>query len=222
MARPIDREKAIKLRLEGKSYSQIMKLLNVSKGTLSYWIADYPLSKSQLENLRLSNLRRVENFRNTFAKKRLGKLAYKYTQAREIVGILDKREIYLAGLFLYWGEGTKDTKGGLSLTNTNPAMLRFFIEWLKQRNIPIERIRILLQVYEDMNINDELLYWRRELNMPQSCFRNPYIKKSNIETFTYKGRFGHGTCTVSYHNRDLAEDVAMSLKYLMEMFDEKC
>lgn len=220
MARLKERELAITLRKKGRSYSQIKKLINVSKGTLSGWLADYPLSQEQLNRLDTNREERIEKFRDTWKKKNSQKLAEKYRIAQKTIGKLSEREKYLAGLFLYWGEGTKNPKGGLSLTNTNPKMIKFFLSWLYQINIPIKRIRILLQIYRDMNPEVEIKYWQHELGIPVSCFRTPYIKKSNIENFQYKGRFGHGTCTATYHNTELAKDVAMALKYLMENFQK--
>jgi len=51
MARIQDREKAIALRKQEMSYSQIKKVLGVSKSTLSYWLKDFPLSKERVEEL---------------------------------------------------------------------------------------------------------------------------------------------------------------------------
>ncbi|MCX6713082.1 MAG: helix-turn-helix domain containing protein, partial [Candidatus Vogelbacteria bacterium] len=69
MARILVKQKAVKLRLEGKSYSEIKNLLGISKSTLSGWLEDYPLSKERIKELRDWNPRRIENFRNTMRNK---------------------------------------------------------------------------------------------------------------------------------------------------------
>ncbi|KKP80446.1 MAG: hypothetical protein UR81_C0028G0006, partial [Candidatus Levybacteria bacterium GW2011_GWB1_35_5] len=48
MARVIDRQRAIELRKQGKSYGQIKKQLGIAKSTLSDWLSKYPLSEKQL------------------------------------------------------------------------------------------------------------------------------------------------------------------------------
>jgi len=49
MARYKDREKALRLRTEKQmSYSQIKKILKVSKSTLSYWLRNYPLTEKNI------------------------------------------------------------------------------------------------------------------------------------------------------------------------------
>ena len=60
-----ERIKAIKLRKEGRSYSQIKKELRVSKSSLSLWLRQYPLSEKRLRELRDFNEQRIERFRNT-------------------------------------------------------------------------------------------------------------------------------------------------------------
>ena len=41
-----------------------------------------------------------------------------------------KRELYIAGLFLYWGEGLKLLKSSISLNNTDPKVIKFYLYWL--------------------------------------------------------------------------------------------
>ena len=52
MARVFERQKAIRLRKQGKTYGQIKKELEISKSTLSDWLSKYPLTKKQLEFLK--------------------------------------------------------------------------------------------------------------------------------------------------------------------------
>lgn len=59
MARIIDRQKAIELRKQGKTYSEIRNELKVSKSTLSEWISKFPLTSEQM-NL----LKKIENLTN--------------------------------------------------------------------------------------------------------------------------------------------------------------
>lgn len=54
MARRIDKNKAIKMRESGMSYSQIKAELGVSKSTLSLWLRDLPLSDERIRELRAS------------------------------------------------------------------------------------------------------------------------------------------------------------------------
>jgi len=39
---------------------------------------------------------------------------------------------YLLGLALYWGEGTKYSHSEVSMTNSDPVILKTFVAWIKQ------------------------------------------------------------------------------------------
>src|SRR3989344_4892962 len=107
MAKNDLKQKAIKLRLAGHSYSQIKEKIRVSKSTLSGWLEKFTLSEKRIKELRDNNPRRIENYRNTMRKKKEARLRDIYATVSRDIGSLTKRDLFLAGLFLYWGEGTK-------------------------------------------------------------------------------------------------------------------
>ncbi|MBU4369141.1 helix-turn-helix domain-containing protein [Patescibacteria group bacterium] len=219
MARFADREKAIKLRLEEKSYSQIKKILGISKSTLSYWLRDYPLSKQRIRELRDCNEQRIERFRETMRKKREMRLKEIYNEQKRIWLPLTKREKFFAGLFLYWGEGHKDLRGPVGVSNTDPDIIRFILYWLtKILKVPREKIKIALHLYKDMDIQKEHLFWSKILNLPLSQFRKPYIKKSSSLRINHKGKFGHGTCRIYICDVRLGEKIMLLIKAIAERY----
>ena len=113
--------RAIELRKLGWSYPEIKNALGVSKGSLSLWLRNYPLTRDQLSKCKDDReSRRVENYRNTCERKRQFKLDEYYDEEKERLLPLSKREMYLAGLMLYWGEGLKANWSTVSFSNTNP------------------------------------------------------------------------------------------------------
>lgn len=215
MARLKDRQKAISLRLAGNSYSQIKEKLGISKSTLHYWLVDYPLSEERISQLRDWNARRIEHFRQTFKRKKEERRKIVRERMKKQIGLLSVRELFLAGLLLYWAEGMKVDRNTVSLTNTDPAMLRFFISWLIQCGVSRQKLKARLHLYSDMNIQKQTRFWARELNFPVSTFRNTYVKKSESnKRKNYKGRFGFGTCSVWIHSRDLYELIVMGIDVL--------
>ena len=131
MARKLDKQKAIKLRQKGLSYSQIKEKLGINKSTLSGWLNDMPLSEDRIKELRDFSPQRIERYRNIMREKKDARLKGVYKKVSSDIGVFSKREIFLLGLFLYWGEGTKAANSSTQLTNTNPAMIKFFIKWLE-------------------------------------------------------------------------------------------
>lgn len=212
MARFRDRQRALELRKEGKSYSQIKAILKVSKSTLSYWLRNYPLSKQRIRELRDWNEQRIERYRETMRRKREERLKAVYIKQKRIIFPLTQKEKYLSGLFLYWGEGSK-TSPALTITNTNPAVIKFFINWLSEcLDVFPKRLRVHLHLYQDMNIEKEIRYWTKLLQLKRSQFTKPYIKKSLKSSINHKGMFGHGTCKVTIGDARLSERVLMGIK----------
>ncbi len=217
MTRVADREKARTLRAQGKSYSEIRECIGVAKGTLSVWLADMPLSAEQIRLLRDVSPKRIEHFRETMRKKRDARYAAAYACAVADIGHLTQRELFIAGLYLYWGEGTKSSRGTVAIANTDPAVIRAFLHWLGAVGIPRESLRARLHLYKDMDQKMETDFWSKETGLPQASFRKPYIKESTLSAITYKNGYGHGTCNVFFENIGVWEYITMALKHLREI-----
>ena len=217
MARKIDKQKAIDMRRKGMSYSQIKGKIKVSKSTLSGWLSDMPLSEKRIRELRADSPIRIERYRNTMRAKKDVRLREVYKKVSNDIGKFSKRELFLAGLFLYWGEGTKAQNSLVAITNTNPYLIKFFIKWLKLFGVENKDLKVKLHLYSDMNIKGSLDFWSKELKMPLSQFYKPYIKLTDSKSITYKNGFGKGTCSVILGSRDLWEYILMSIKYISEI-----
>jgi len=219
VARFKDRNKALILRRKGESYSQIKKSLGVSKSTLSYWLREFPLSKERIRKLRDWNEQRIEKYRATVKKKKESRLAELFEKQRKNIFPLSERELFISGLFLYWGEGTKAAEARLALTNTDPSMILFFIYWLEVIfGVTRSELKIYLHLYKDMDVKNEIKYWSTIINIPVAQFRKPYIKKTSKSSISYKRGFGHGTCNVLIGDARLSEKVLMGVKALSENY----
>lgn len=221
MAKVKERQEALELRLKKKmSYSQIKKTLGVSKSTLSYWLRDYPLSKERINELRGRSERRIEKFRKTMRAKRERRLNGFYREEKRKWLPLSKRELFIAGLFLYWGEGGKTGRHTISLNNTDPQVMKFTLHWLIEAlEIPREKIRVYLHLYSDMDVGKEMGFWSKELKIPLSRFVKPYIKKSKKADIDHKG-FGHGTCGLLVCDTRLKERILMNIKAIADYYGE--
>ncbi|MDD3399892.1 MAG: helix-turn-helix domain containing protein [Candidatus Pacebacteria bacterium] len=219
MARFKDRERALVLRKQGLSYSQIGKILKVGKSTLSTWLKDHPLPKERIKELRDCNEQRIEKFRETMRRKREKRLQETFEIQRKKILPITRREFFLSGLTLYWGEGTKSRMDSLGISNSNPAVIRFFIYWLiKILSVPKKEIKIQLCLYDDMNIAKEIRYWSDTLEIPENQFNRPYVKKTSSKRINHKGGFSHGTCQAKIGNTPLAEKILMSIRVISEQY----
>ena len=220
MAHTLLREQVIQLRLQGYTYNQIKRELGIPKATLSNWLSKMPLSPERLEELeknrKLGRDLAVEKFRETFRIKRLNRRKEVYSKQKEILPLSEK-ELFIAGLFLYWGEGDKD-KLRVGISNTDPRIIKFAFYWMIEcLRIPQEKIKVQLHLYKDMNIEDSIKFWSDVLNLPKEQFAKPYVKKSSREGLTYKS-FGHGTCKIFVCSVELSEKVAMTIKAISDTY----
>ncbi|MFA5652130.1 MAG: hypothetical protein WC933_02085 [Candidatus Paceibacterota bacterium] len=218
MSRTKDKSKAIELRKKGMSYTQIKNNLGISKSTLSGWLYNMPLSEKRIKELGASNPMRIERYINTMKNKRDDRLKVVYGQVSRDIGLINKRELFLNGFFLYWGEGGKVNKSMLSFTNTDPDMVNYFIKWTTYcLNVDRNNLYILLHLYKDMDIKESINFWSKKLNMKIEQFKKPYIKDSKLTDLTYKSGFGKGTCTVRLNNKERMDYVLEGLKYLRKL-----
>ena len=215
MARKKDKQKVLAMRHKGMSYSQIKEKLGISKSTLSGWLYNMPLSAERIRELQADSPIRIEKYRNTMRAKREKKLLEAYVEMSKKIGRLSTRELFLAGLFLYWGEGNKQ-RGRVAISNTDPKVIQFALYWMVNAlKIPKSKMRILLHLYSDMNIEKETVFWSKTIGIPVEQFSKPYIKKTTRQGLSYKS-FGHGTCNLVCCDSALAEKIAMSIKAIAE------
>ena len=174
-----------------------------------------PLSRERVNELRGNSERRIERYRATRAKTRDERLEECYKKVAVRIDTLTARELYISGLILYWAEGTKAAKGSIYMTNTDPAVLKFFIRWMLSLGVELHRLKGYLHLYADMDITMETEFWARELGMSTTVFRKPYVKESfHDKRKNYKGRFGHGTCNVYLNDARLYEEIMAGIEYI--------
>lgn len=225
MARIRERHLAIELRKQGKTYSEIKKQLGTAKSTLSDWLSTYPLTQKQLLLLKEERIikRALANEKTTITKykKRQERLTNIYQREKKRLSLLTNKELEIAGLFLYWGEGVKNLQGSISINNTDPLVLKFVLFWyIKSLSIPKEKIKVNLHLYNDMNVKFEMDFWSQELAIPLTQFNKPYIKKSTRNMINQKG-FGHGTCGLCVNDVRLKEQILMGIKAIAEHYSKQ-
>lgn len=217
MARIIDRRKAIELRQEGKSWSYIKNILVVSKSTLSRWIKDVELTQAQRKNIfENSKIRRIENYIVTVKARRKRIEEEEYKTEFKNLGYIENRDLLVAGLFLYLGEGSKSNRHLIGISNSNPKIIRFAKFWLtKILLVPENKLRMQLHLYQDMDIAKEVNFWSKSLCIPKRQIIKPYIKKTSSKVIDHP-TFGHGTCNIYLSNTILKGRIMASIKVILD------
>ncbi len=201
-----DKQIAIKLRRQNKSYNEISKMLGISKGTLSAWFINDRLSqktKKELTKLALINtLKRVNKW---VATNKARWREWRKEAREEAINEFPKlchNQLFIAGLMLYWAEGDNKLGNPVRFTNTDPRMIRLYIQFLLRiLKIKKETVRPALILYPDLEENNCLEFWSKITTVPVSQFYKTQFIKGRHKT----ARLSDGICMITCGNRQLKE-----------------
>lgn len=184
LAKVVERGEAVKLRKQGLSYGEILKLLPVSKSSLSLWLRTEKLSNKY--NKLLVEKRHLAQIKGGQAKREQRLIREKTIKgvAFEEIGEISERDLKLIGIALYWAEGAKQKKHHVSqrvaFSNSDPFMIKLFIRWLKDIcNIKTSDILLELFIHESGDLEKAKGFWSGVLNIDQGQLRT-YFKKHKI------------------------------------------
>lgn len=189
IAKSKEKELAIKFRRKGLSYNEILEKVPVAKSSLSLWLQSVGLSKKQKQ--RLTNKKIASALRGAISRKnqRLNIVKMISGAAKDEIGKINKRELWLIGTTLYWAEGSKQKEHNVSqvvkFSNSDPRAIRFFLKWLKvickisRKDI---HFRIALHENSANKLTEVKIYWGKVTGFPLDCFSKVDWKKNKINT----------------------------------------
>ncbi len=185
MAKPEEKKLARELRKKGYSIKNIAKKIKVSPSTVSLWCKDIILTSDQILNLqRLSTDpnygKRLENSLRQ-RKKKEKKIKRLRSKGIEKVGKLSNRDLFIAGICLYWAEGfKKDSRVGFA--NSDPKMINFFVLWIKNAfKIKAKDLTATLTINASHKhrTNEILKYWSTQTQIPIPNFGKTFYQNSS-------------------------------------------
>ncbi len=178
------KNKAIGLRMLGKSYGEINKILGIPKSTLSYWLSNIKLNKIAKEKIELSKYKKstlkliMRNKEQTvIARNRhqnamnAGKKEFKIHKADPL---------FLVGLSLYWAEGYKKGASGskwkvIDFANSDEQMIILILNFFRKYLIVDDQvIKAQLIAHPNINIKKAVNKWSEITNIPEEKFIKTY------------------------------------------------
>jgi predicted transcriptional regulator len=187
---------AREIRKKGISIVQIAKQLGVTKGSVSLWCRDIVLSPEQqmiLQKQRGSVWGRWVGAEAN-KQKRLDSIEKNRKEAFSMIGKVTKRDLTVAALCLFWGEGSK-TGSRFTFINSDPAMIKIMKHFLTDiLHVEEDRIRATIQInhIHKPRIKEVTSFWSKYLGLPLKQFRKPHFimvtpKKVYDNYDVYKG-----------------------------------
>jgi len=211
------KEKAIKLRKQGKTYSEIQKSLRIviPKSTLSNWCSKVKLPKEYQDKIREINLNSAQKGREVALiinrikrEKYLKSVADRNKHLAKALKNKDIAKIALA--MLYLGEGSKTQRGSMKFANSESFIISLFLSSLRYcYNIDENKFRCTLMCRADQNTKKLEKFWSQITKIPLSQFYKARIDPRTIGKPSKKLDY-KGVCCIDYFSGDLYAEL-MSL-----------
>ena len=203
-----EKMEAIRLRQEGKSYSEILRKVHVSKSTLSLWLRDVFLSEKQKERLYVT-LRRKNAYKGAKAQqeKRVIKTKIIISSAKKEAKHFFHNPLFLSGLMLYWAEGGKSEDDGLvAFSNSDTSMIKLIMRWFRiVCKVPEHKFRVCVHMHTLHCRKDLERYWSRVTIVPLERFHKSQIKQTSLKH--RKNQLYNGTCVIRICDVDLLRKI---------------
>jgi len=174
------------LRVKGLSLGQIYKETSVPKTTIRSWIKDIKLSEEQLSKLKSKTQKALQAGR---IKKQKQDKILRFNNEKELlrkafseVGNLSSRDLFIAGIALYWGEGFKNKhEHRLGFCNSDPGMIKFYMKWL-EKCFGVEKDSVIARLTLNESYKDKTEeiedYWLKVTRIPKSQFTKTFYQKT--------------------------------------------
>ncbi|WP_392753316.1 hypothetical protein [Streptomyces sp. LN590] len=200
------RERARELRRQGMTYDRIQVELGCSKSSISLWVRGLPKPEphyTPTEHLALMNAGLVD-LRASREKER----AETKRLARDAVGDLSDRELFLVGVTLYWAEGAKDKtysrRECLQFINSDPNVIKLYLRWLDLLGVTQDRMRMRVSIHESADIPGAERFWAELAGIPTSALKKTTLKKHNPRTTRKNTTESYRGCLVIYVSKSAA------------------
>jgi len=217
------KQRIIILRKSGKTYTEIRKIIgvNIPKSTLSDWCSSISLSPKQRQRVEYLIQRGTNKGRAVaLVVNKLKREKYIRTvrdRINHLSGKLkDRNTAKIALAMLYLGEGSKNQRGSLMFGNSDPLVIRLFLNLLRRcYDVDENKFRCTLQCKADQNIKRLEKFWSKITDIPLSQFYKARIDPRTIGKPSRKLDY-KGVCRIDY----FSGDVFMELKQIVNVISE--
>lgn len=201
------KKEARKLRRKGLSFREISEKIGISKSTASLWLRDVELSQKAKEKIQKLGI----------AGRRRGKETVENRIALEDENILNsvrsnvdsckllKNDLKIVCALLYWCEGGKTEKAKLSFINSDPVLVKYFIDnFRKAFEIDESRFRPMIHIHEYHDADTQTKFWSNITKIPVSQFTRPYNKPNTGKRIK---KDYQGCISLRYYGRRIREEM---------------
>lgn len=174
---------------ERLSTSEIAKHFCCSINKINYWLAKFNISKRSIAEA-------------IYTKRNPKGDPFKFKG----INTLEDAKLFGLGMGLYWGEGSKKSKNTIRLGNTDPRLIKRFLDFLVTLfAINKSKLRFGLQIFSDIKPESALKFWENELKefgaSRKQFFRPTITPYRGVGNYKEKSRYG--VLTIHFSNSKL-------------------
>lgn len=187
------KKEAVRLRRAGFSYALIRKTVPVSKSTLALWLRNVPYTPNTIVKNRIRGAA-LKSLKWSQKSKRISIENARFA-AKKDLGSLSRRDLFLLGIGLYIGEGSK-TNGHVRVINSDPDVICLALRWFKEIfGLKISNFWITIHLYPDNNIEESLVFWSKKTGIPLNQFGKTQVDRRPKQP-KKRGMLRYGTAHV--------------------------
>ena len=203
-----EKQRAIRLRKEGYTLSEIAKSLGVSKSSASIWLRNIDLSDEARERIDAKRLHaRMLSAQTHRAKTRIS-LEGADALAKQTIKrtALDKNHFKMFAAIAYWCEGEKtENDTALTFANSDAALVQTFLFFLRNGfEIDELKFRVCMHLHSYHDEKKQRAFWSRATGIPAKQFFKSYQK---AHTGLYKKDRYAGCASIRYHDVRVAREL---------------
>jgi len=172
-----EHKKAIELRKQGLTYSEINKLLGVSKGSLSQWLKTtaYMPREDVLKRRRLASVQNGQ----VLHQRKMQMISEMRAESKQEINSVSYETLRLLGILAYWCEGSKTKDSIVKFTNSDERLVQLMMRWFREVcKVPEEKLRIHLRIHQNTNQNVAKKHWAEITGVSLQQFHKITLKES--------------------------------------------
>lgn len=209
---------AIKLRKKGFSYALIAEKLGLPKSTLSNWLSHIPYTPNAEVVSRIGKARARSGEQKSVSKQ--ASFIQAELHAKSDLGELTKRDIFLLGIGLYIGEGSK-TQDIVRVVNSDPAVIRLAILWFKKCfGMTNDNFSIRIHLYPDIDAEKAQKIWEKETGLPPKSFQKIQVDRRLGKKMARRGKLAIGTAHLGVRGLGKKEWGVYLARYIRALMKE--
>jgi transcriptional regulator with XRE-family HTH domain len=217
MKTDILRSRAGDLRKKGFSFKEISEKLKISKSTASLWLRDVKLSKIAKDRIYKLGVD-GRNKGNDSVKNRIAKEDEKILlNVKNTINqcVLLENDLKVVCALLYWCEGGKTEKATLAFINSDPRLVKYFIDTFRKAfDIDESRFRAVLYVHDYHDVDRQIDFWSKIMSIPKKQFNKPYNKPNSGKRI--KNDY-QGCVSVRYHGKGIRQEMMFLIQELIKI-----